>query len=381
MSPVFAILLLSFLATAPHAESELPLVTSGSWVETPRMDSPRSGASARLLMDGRVLVIGGCYTAGPRGSPCLLVTRVEIYDPESGTWNRTQSMNHPRSPFTMTLLQDGRVLVTGGTSAPELFDPVTETWRDTTPMGVPRSGHAAVLLQDGRVLTIGGCHASSCGAPTVTTEVYDPKSETWTQSADLSIARTGYSEALLSDGRVLIAGGAGPRGGDLRSAEIYDPDEDIWTPTGDLITSRGYTILTCLLPSGQLLIVGGSNRTTAVLVDAELYDPKSGEWTATGSMGTGRPSGSGACLKDGRALVAGGFLIGRAPQPTISTAEVYDPENGSWTPTASMSHPRSSFPSTVLDDGRVLVSSGLSFRYCDGGCTFGFQPAGEVYTP
>jgi hypothetical protein len=115
------------------------LGTSGSWEDTLPMDSPRQGGWGRLLLDGRVLVMGGCHSEGSR-RPCLPVARVEIYDPKSGAWSRTQSMIELRSSFTPVVLHDGRVLVTGGSTTAELYDPETETWRYTTPMGMPRWG-------------------------------------------------------------------------------------------------------------------------------------------------------------------------------------------------------------------------------------------------
>src|SRR5215472_13274053 len=86
----------------------------------------------------------------------------------SGTWAATGSMAFARANFTATLLQNGRVLVTGGgnlsggLSSAELYDQLTGTWTSTGSMHLPRISHAAVLLPNGKVLVAGGCNAD-CG--------------------------------------------------------------------------------------------------------------------------------------------------------------------------------------------------------------------------
>ena len=80
-------------------------------------------------------------------------------------------MTWPRSLHNATLLADGTVLVTGGSSrerpneaegavlAPELWNPATETWSVLAPANLPRLYHStAVLLPDGRFLSAGGGH-------------------------------------------------------------------------------------------------------------------------------------------------------------------------------------------------------------------------------
>ena len=83
----------------------------GAWGSTGRMVRAREGHAAVLLPNGEVLVAGGSG-GSPFGFPSLLDS-YEIYSPASGTW-RTGWMPHPRQMHTLTLLQDGTVLVAGG---------------------------------------------------------------------------------------------------------------------------------------------------------------------------------------------------------------------------------------------------------------------------
>ncbi|WP_437953785.1 kelch repeat-containing protein [Sorangium sp. So ce296] len=93
-------------------------------------------------------------------------------------------MSGPRSGHTATLLADGRVLVTGGATdgaewvaTAELYDPTTDAWIPAATMTSERSSHTATLLADGRVLAAGGAPAGA--APSAAAELYDPLSNTW----------------------------------------------------------------------------------------------------------------------------------------------------------------------------------------------------------
>jgi hypothetical protein len=90
-----------------------------------------------------------------------------------------------RQQHTGTVLDDGRVLVTGGywsdgqhwkvLSSAELYDPATSGFSVIGSIGVPRSSHNAVLLEDGRVLIVGGESLGSRGATAVESAVvYTP---------------------------------------------------------------------------------------------------------------------------------------------------------------------------------------------------------------
>jgi hypothetical protein len=172
---------------------------------------------------------------------------------------------------------------------------------------------------------------------------------------------------LLLNGKVLVAGGDsgsyGP-GGVPTSAELYDPASGTWMATGSLANGR-YSHTATLLSNGKVLVAGGygSSSTTS----AELYDPSSGTWTATGSLATARSLHTATPLPTGKVLVAGGY----GSSSDLATAELYDPASGNWTATGTLRAARQDHTATLLPNGKVLVAAGS-----DGGS---FLASAELY--
>jgi len=224
-------------------------------------------------------------------------------------------------------------------------------WVATGSMSVGRVGHTATLLTDGRVLIAGG---STPEGLTPTTELYDPATGAWTLTGSMSVGRAHHNATLLTDGRVLVAGGSTPEG-PTPTAELYDPATGAWTLTGSMSVGRADHNAT-LLGVGRVLVAGGSTP-NGPTPTAELYDLATGIWAMTGSMNYARAGHSATLLTDGTVLVAG--------KTNGDTAERYDPAAGIWAVTGSMNYARWGHRATLLTDGTVLVvgGSGTSFYY------------------
>ena len=93
------------------ASTELYDSTTGSWTNTGSMLQSRESFTATLLQNGDVLVAGGDYYDGVNAG---FLTECELYDPVLGTWSVTGSMTTPRDGASAVLLPDGRVLEAGG---------------------------------------------------------------------------------------------------------------------------------------------------------------------------------------------------------------------------------------------------------------------------
>src|SRR5207237_107190 len=152
-------------------------------------------------------------------------------------------MNTGRAEHTATVLGTdlyAKVLVTGGSGDPsaELYDPSTKQWTYTAPMDTARSRHAAALLSDGRVLIVGGALGGDSW------QLYDPANG-WTTSKSLPFPGThkdGYVVATRlnsgpNSGKVLATGPFG-------EAYLFDPsvNHNSWSPAPVLrVSEAAYT--------------------------------------------------------------------------------------------------------------------------------------------
>ena len=163
--------------------------TKAGWRFTSSMSTYRYDHTATRLEDGKVLIAGGA------GFPCLggpcINRSSELYDPIKEIWSVTGELRQERSGHTATLLKDGRVLIAGGANfvgfdigrtsylkSAELYDPATGEWRPTASFNRIEGYNSATLLANGKVLAVGRSYPQGYSA-----ELYDPVTETWSITA------------------------------------------------------------------------------------------------------------------------------------------------------------------------------------------------------
>jgi hypothetical protein len=321
---------------------------NGRFTPTGSMQNPRGFHTATLLADGKVLVAGGAERADPL---CIGgIASTELYDSAAGSFAVSGSMTAPRYAHTATALVNGEVLVAGGfgsgsdcedlgepsQNGAELYDSSTGSFRATGRMILGRGGHTATLLTDGKVLVAGGGDQGGGALPfygkgSDTAELYDPRTGVFRSTGNMATARLGHAATLLPDGKVLIVGGVPMSVSQpTATAEIYDPGTATFTTTASMTTARaGHTAT--ILQDGRVLITGGykdfTNGEFHSSPTAELYDPVRRTFSATGSMVVARFVHTATVLPDGTVLIVGGG---------DPTAELYDPATGSFSPTGGM---------------------------------------------
>lgn len=313
-------------STASTAGAEIYDPATGSFSTTGSMTEARSSHTATLLLNGKVLIIGsfsaeiydpatgsftatgsmararGVHTATRLSNGKVLITGgttvsngyaevaiTEIYDPATASFTYAASLSTGNAAPNAVLLSNGNVLISGGyggnrrSSRAEVFDPSSGSFAASGGMSIARMSHTGTLLPNGTVLVSGGETASPQDANWVSgvtsAELYNPTfvGAGWTggfsPTGSMTQARYSHTATLLSNGKVLMTGGASDRSLNRSSAEIYDSTSGLFTPTSNMGSGRYFHTAT-LLPNGQVLVVGGVGGAigeNSTLASAELF--------------------------------------------------------------------------------------------------------------
>jgi hypothetical protein len=283
---------------------------------------------------GSVLIVGGGNSGGS-----LLYT--EFYNPELRTFGITGSMAKGGilfgSVFIPSSTDRGEIFTFGGaTLTPALitldlafvtvarrivdeYDVGTGTWMDPGILTVARAACTATLLNNGKVLITGGIDKT--GTVLDSAELYDPSAGTSTAlGSQMSSPRALHTSTLLNDGTVLLAGGFSntTTWATTNSADIFDPTSNTFSATGPLAAARAGAVAVNVTGSGpwagDVLIAGGSTTTTAEGVSVtsstglfELYDPTGRDFTGSTFAKEARTLAAAVDLENGKILLTGGF--------------------------------------------------------------------------
>lgn len=395
----------------PTAVVQATMVVSPSVKPLDTTNGPMSamrGYSVTALQDGRVLIAGGC-PLGQENAPSdqhgnvnfAYSAQAWIYDPTTQAFQATGSMITPRGFHQATLLDDGKVLISGGSTqwldpwSPYANDPVQHglPWARYSPFAElfdPTSGTftALPMSQPHPAPAAGGVYANALQGPGMM----------WSNHS--------WGQALkLANGKVLILGGdfhgwwsslvTGTLSGTRNEGvDLFDPATGTFDlsssapwrftvgyPAGSGIFGVGTTPRMESLQDGRVLITVGhltdeGNGTrpqdgTPILPVNQpvLLDPVTMQTTATGPMVLSRFGHTLTRLPDGRILAVGGKDYTQAQYrgagsnawnfKTTATAEIYDPATNQWTATGNLNSERAYHAALLLPTGEVLIIGGI----------------------
>lgn len=387
------------------------------------LTAARSGHSATLLNDGRVLIVGGYVdtevTTGIWSREYL--DTAEVYDPNTGLFTLVGPLKTKRAFHTATKLKDsGNVMVVGGETklndAPgplqsaELFDVRANAFGKPFLLeGGARSRHTATQDSQGRILFAGGASRLASGNPepivdtfATSTAWYDPTAPAATpfkSGPSISKVRVDHAAVLLHTGHMMLIGGwDGTEYLDnslffvYRDGQFRDvPD----TALNSIRIDRRGALTAVRLPqeNASIVIVAGGVgpgdapgqsviKKTAQSVDVLLAEvhPISGELAARRAQHCAVP-----VPNDGVLIIGGrGKDTTTSPETSQLSADVILRSEGSGAltlraiPPGDMRDPRYQHTCTVLQDGSVLIVGGVKLAV-DG--TRQVLNTAEVFTP
>lgn len=257
-----------------------------------------------------------------------------------GLWKKTD-LSEPVSQqyATAVRLADGKVLLLTGDPI-KIYDPVADQWGRLPGPSFPVAAPAAQLLSNGKVLVAGGLAYQI--APTAAAELYDPATQRFKPAHGMRVPRGRFALVALTEGTVLALGGnpTDPR------CEQFEPATESWA----LIASMHFPHF----PSGAVALGGSKFLAVGPRGDydgggfAEVYDAASDEWTVVGVPSQTPTRFTLNAAGPGKALLVG----------DRQTAEIFDLATGNWKTTPPLSTPRTDHGAVTLDDGNVIVAGG-----------------------
>lgn len=198
---------------------------TSAFVPLARMNRARARAATVVLRDGRVLVAGGCTSIDCR----TVLADAEVYDPVANRWTLLPPLSVPRGGHFAVVLLDGRVLVGGGCAeqacttilgSTEVFDPRMVTWSAGPALALPRFGAAATRMPDGSVMVSQGCQGRA--ACDLSNERIAADASSMGRIEDAVTARAFHTLTFHPMARTMIASGGCQPGTCSWWVETYD---------------------------------------------------------------------------------------------------------------------------------------------------------------
>jgi hypothetical protein len=337
---------------------------------TGSLAAPRRSFSAAWLDDGRVLVAGGTDDAGAD------VLATEVYDPVTETWDAAGSL-HGSHVLPQLVASPGGAALVGGDPAGadarlEIWDGQTEVWAAKVVPPYLAAADGARLSTD-RVDVLCGARSPLDPLGTnrfVAVKLADGKVHPLpTPAYDRSHAYF----CALADGRLLVASGIGSGIGSsgspveylVRATEVFDGSTQSWVPTGRLAVSHLSLdrASQCLvaLPNGDALIVAGSDQVDTYTDVVERWSAATGRWTRMAPLPDRRDLHTTTLLDENTVLVVGG----EGPGGVKADAYTYDLTADSWSPADALTKPRLGHAAVMISHGRLLIIDGASDGSCE----------------
>jgi hypothetical protein len=385
----------------PHTSTGHP---TGMWSTLPGT-MPINPIHAALLHTGKILVVSGSGNCPPTLAGCSqgapYAQGAALLDLSTNNIT-TMLTNWDMFCNGMSIMQDGRVLINGGTKGygslavvgvtgeipftglpnASIFDPGTESFVDLAPTAHGRWYPTMTELNDGRMMTTGGLNDTD-GNYNNTSEIWDGANWSAEIAGNPNIPDfPGFGFPLYPRMHLLPSGHvfySAPSSATLD----FNPTSQTWTlvawtiypglndPNGE--RTYGSSVLLPLTPqnnySPKVMIMGGDNpgTDTTELIDLSLAGFQLSAdcptfapcWVQGPKMAQARVEMEATILPNGKLLVDGGSAQDEDASTASLKAEIYDPATNSFSSAGSNTFPRLYHNvQLLLPDGTVAIAGG-----------------------
>ncbi len=321
-------------------------IASFAWSEGGTSLGTADVISPSLSVGVHTITLTVTDAGGKTASDTVVVTVLAGTAAQVGEWADLQTL--PWRPVHSILLPTGKVMMYSHDD-PRIWDPVDGLLTTVPQFGYNPFCNGHVLLADGRVMFAGGQIANNVGLSVA--DYYDPFTNTFTSLPDMFDGRWYPSQVTLAEGDVVILSGNIDEG-PVRNLipEVWEVNTGTWRILSDASLFLPLYPAAFLAPNGKVFVATDSSR--------YLDTSGTGAWeTVASRQGSGRDNYGSACMYDvGKVIYTGG---GDAP---VDTSEAIDlnAATPTWSFVASMPQARRHQNTTILPDGRVLVTGGSS---------------------
>jgi len=352
---------------------------------------PINPIHATLLTNGKVLVVAGSGNCPPTQSGCPVSapfgppngSGALLLDPVSGQTLQQFTVSWDMFCNGMVMLQDGRVLIDGGTieydpfrgaANASIFDPATNTFTDIQPTAQGRWYPTLLTLADGRVMTFSGL--TETGGTNQAVEFFTIGSG-WSTAYPASWTPDLYPRLhLLPDGKVFYSGAQ-------TKSRLFDPSSNTWTSSVATtnysgVRTYGTSVMLPLSPQNnydpRIIIMGGGNPSTNTteIIDMGAATPV---WQYGPPMSQPRIEMNAVILPNGKVLALGGSLYDEQSSTASLNADLYDPASNTFSSAGVYAYSRLYHSvALLLPDATVWSAGGNPSRGH-------YVPQQEIYRP
>ena len=313
-------------------------------------------------------------------TPLVSDTERNSLAPATLQWTRKADMPTARTGFATSVV-NGKVFVIGGNiqlkrgefgdlsaSTVEMYDPETDTWEQKANMPTARSG-VSVSVVDRKIYAIGGSKLKTIQMPRgfsseseelATVEMYDPITDTWTQKADMPTPKK--TMTCVVNGKIYAIGGwlTTHEKPHLETVEVYDPGTDTWAKAENMNCARCSAAIGVV--NGEIYAIGGLGSSPVqdpsdfYLSNVEVFNPKTNQWQERTEMSAPKALHT-ASVIDGKIYVIGGYFSKDGEFKKLSTIEIYDPTTDHWIQKSDLPIGKWGHKTEVID-GQIYIFGG-----------------------